>query len=193
MNDAAEIKNLLAAISLQNDEVAYKTLFIKLHKPLCNFAYGIVKSNEDAQEVVSDVFIEIWERRHQFNDLQAPLAYIYTAIKNKCLNSLKKQKRQRELNAEWLIPQNSVYFNPENLMMTEEIIQQIRLTIQNLPTRCKLIFKLIKEDGLKYKEVADLLNLSVKTVEAQMAIAMRRLAKCMPMNILSNKGTAIKK
>lgn len=194
MNNTAQIKELFDLVRLQDDEVAYKTLFIKLHKPLCQFAYSILKSQQDAQDVVSDIFITIWEKRNQLTDITSPLAYCYTAVKNRSLNILKQQKRQKELdNAEWLIPQNSVYFNPENLMMTEEIIQQIRLTIQNLPPRCRLIFKLTKDDGLKYREVAELLNISVKTVEAQMAIAMRRLAKCMPLNLATQAPKFIKK
>lgn len=194
MNNTAQIKELFDLVRLQGDEVAYKMLFIKLHKPLCQFAYGILKSQQEAQDVVSDVFITIWEKRNQLTDITSPLAYCYTAVKNRSLNILKQQKRQKELdNAEWLVPQNSVYFNPENLMMTEEIIQQIRLTIQNLPSRCRLIFKLTKDDGLKYREVAELLNISVKTVEAQMAIAMRRLAKCMPLNLTTHVSKFIKK
>lgn len=193
MNNTAQIKDLFYLV-MQDDEAAYKTLFIKLHKPLCQFAYGILKSQQDAQDVVSDVFITIWEKRNQLTDVSSPLAYCYTAVKNRSLNILKQQKRQKELdNSEWLVPQNSVYFNPENLMMTEEIIQQIRLTIQNLPSRCRLIFKLTKDDGLKYREVADLLNISVKTVEAQMAIAMRRLAKCMPFNLTTQTTKSVKK
>lgn len=68
-------------------------------------------------------------------------------------------------------------------MMTEEMMRQIRQAINNLPPRCRLIFKMVKEDGLKYREVAALLQLSIKTVEAQMAIAMRRLGKCMHLEI----------
>ena len=84
---------------------------------------------------------------------------------------------------DWLVQMNSVYFDPEQLMMTEEMMRQIKKAINDLPPRCRLIFKLVKEDGLKYKEVAELLQLSIKTVEAQMAIALRRLGKCMHVEI----------
>ena len=78
---------------------------------------------------------------------------------------------------------NSIYFDPEQLMMTEDMVRQIKKAVNDLPPRCRLIFKLIKEDGLKYKETAELLQLSVKTIEAQMAIALRRIAKCMHLEI----------
>lgn len=194
MNNTTQIKELFSSVCQHNDELAYKKLFITLYKPLCQFAFGILKSNPDAQDVVSDVFITLWEKRQQLTSVSSPLAYCYMAVKNRALNMLQQQKRQRELDSsEWLVPQNSVYFNPENLMMTEEIIQQIRLAIQNLPDRCRLIFRLTKDEGLKYKEVAELLNISVKTVEAQMAIAIRRLARCMPLNILRSASAQLKK
>jgi RNA polymerase sigma-70 factor (ECF subfamily) len=79
----------------------------------------------------------------------------------------------------------SVYFDPEKLMMTEELMQKLQQAVEDLPSRCRLIFKLIKDDGLKYKEVAELLQISVKTVEAQMTIAMRRLGKCMQIEVSS--------
>ncbi|WP_315824758.1 sigma-70 family RNA polymerase sigma factor [Paraflavitalea speifideaquila] len=103
-----------------------------------------------------------------------------------------KQKRQRALDtSQWIMPLNSVYFDPEKLLMTEELIQKIRKAIEDLPTRCQLIFKLVKEDGLKYKEAADLLQISVKTVETQMAIAIRRLGKCMHLDMEAIQGQKI--
>ena len=80
-------------------------------------------------------------------------------------------------------------------MMTEEMMRKIRQAVNDLPPRCRIIFKLVKEDGLKYKETAELLQLSIKTVEAQMAIALRRLGKCMHLEIkeLSNSTVNLKK
>ena len=71
----------------------------------------------------------------------------------------------------------SIYLDPEQLMMTAEIFRKMRYAINELPPRCQLIFKLVKEDGLKYREVAELLNLSVKTVENQMTIALRKIGQ----------------
>lgn len=174
------IKRLLTAIALNNDQAAYKELFILLHTRLRQFAYSILKSNEEAEELVSDLFIRIWEKRDQLGIIEAPLLYFYTTAKNLAFNRISKQKRQQSLSPEeWLVQLNSVYFDPEQLMMTEEMMRQIRQAVNDLPPRCRIIFKLIKEDGLKYREVAELLHLSVKTVEAQMAIALRRIGKCM--------------
>jgi RNA polymerase sigma-70 factor (family 1) len=178
------IKRLLTAISLNNDQAAYKELFILLHGRLKQFAYSILKSGEEAEELVSDVFVRIWQKKDRLTTIESPLLYFYTATKNQALTRIKKQKKQAGFAAEdWLVQLNSIYFDPERLMITEEMMRQIKKAVNDLPPRCRLIFKLIKEDGLRYREVAELLQLSVKTVEAQMAIALRRIGKCMHFEI----------
>jgi len=174
------IKGLLSAIALDKDQAAYKELFLLLHGRLKQFAYAILKSGEEAEELVSDIFIRIWQKKDQLTKIESPLIYFYTTAKNLALTRLSKQKRLANQSCnDWLVQMNSIYFDPEQLMITEEMVRQIKNAVNDLPPRCRLIFKLIKEDGLKYKETAELLNLSVKTVEAQMAIALRRIAKCM--------------
>jgi len=178
------IKRLLSAIALNDDQVAYKELFLLLHGRLKQFAYSILKSGEEAEELVSDIFIRIWQKKDKLTEIDSPLFYFYTTAKNLAINRLNKQKKQANLSIEdWLVQMNSIYFDPEQLMMTEDMVRQIKKAVNDLPPRCRLIFKLIKEDGLKYKETAELLQLSVKTIEAQMAIALRRIAKCMHLEI----------
>lgn len=184
MLDNEVIKRLLSAIAFTNDQAAYKELFVLLHSRLKQFAYSILKSHEEAEELVSDLFIKVWQKRDQLTTIESPLLYFYTTAKNLAYNRLNKQRRQQNLQPEeWLVNLNSIYFDPEQLMMTEEMMRQIRQAVNSLPPRCRIIFKLVKEDGLKYKEVAELLQLSVKTIEAQMAIALRRLGKCMHLEI----------
>ncbi|MBL7761530.1 MAG: sigma-70 family RNA polymerase sigma factor [Sediminibacterium sp.] len=192
MPDNDHIKRLLYSIALDNDQVAYRELFILLHQPLRQFAYSILKSGEEAEELVSDIFLRIWQKKEELTEIDAPLLYFYTTAKNMAINRLTKQKRQAALEAKgWLVQMNQTSHDPEQIMMTEEMLQQIRKTIHELPDRCKLIYKLVKEDGLKQKEAADLLQLSVKTIEAQLAIALRRIARCMPMEIRNTIRTRI--
>ena len=180
MDETDDIKRLLTSVAVKDSHAAYKELFILLHSRLKQFSYSILKSQEEAEELVSDLFIKIWEKREKLTSLENPLLYFYTMAKNLAFNRLQKQKKQAELRPEeWLVQLNSIYLNPEELMMTAEMLKQIKKAVNELPPRCKLIFKLVKEDGLKYREVAELLQLSIKTIEAQMAIALRRLGKCM--------------
>lgn len=179
-----EIKDLLVAIAYNNDQSAYRTLFIQLHGKLKQFSFSIVRSEEEAEDIVSELFVLIVQRKEQLCQLESPLYYFYTTVRNMSLNLLKKQKRRAGLSMdEWQIQLNSIYFRPDLLMITEEMVSKIKMAINSLPNRCRLIFKLIKEDGLKYKEVAELLNISIKTVEAQMAIAMRRMAQSMQVDL----------
>lgn len=189
------IKRLLTAIALNEDKAAYKELFLLLHNRLKQFAYSILKSNEEAEELVSDLFIRIWTKKEQLTTIESPLLYFYTSTRNLAFTRISRLKKQNTLPVEeWLVQLNSIYFDPERLMMTEEMMRQIKQAVNDLPPRCRVIFKLVKEDGLKYREVAELLHLSVKTIEAQMAIALRRIGKCMHLEIRETaRQLAIKK
>ncbi len=179
-----EIKDLLVAIAYNNDQSAFRSLFIQLHGKLKQFSFSIVRSEEEAEDIVSELFILIVQRKEQLCQLESPLYYFYTTVRNMSLNLLKKQKRRAGLSMdEWQVQLNSIYFRPDLLMITEEMVLKIKMAVNSLPNRCRLIFKLIKEDGLRYKEVAELLDISIKTVEAQMAIAMRRMAQSMQVDL----------
>lgn len=89
---------------------------------------------------------------------------------------MEKQKRTKTFSLDDVHTEfRSIYFDPEQLLITAEMFKRVCAAIQNLPPKCRLIFKLIKEDGLSYKEAAELLHLSVKTIENQMTIALRKL------------------
>ena len=82
-----------------------------------------------------------------------------------------------------LVTPASINYNPEQILITSELANRINATIAMLPTRCKLIFKLAKEDGLKYNEIAQLLNISVKTIDNQMAIAVKKIGNAISFNL----------
>ncbi|MGH2644342.1 MAG: RNA polymerase sigma-70 factor [Chitinophagaceae bacterium] len=163
-------------ISKENDMESFKILYRHYFSKLFRFCISIIHSKESAEEIVNDVFINLWENKDRLHKIENPEVYLYVAVKNQSIAYLKKS-RSRETVDISTISSNYLIFNidPEQLMITEEMKRKIRHTIDQLPPRCKHIFSLIKEDGLKYKEVASILNLSVKTVESQMAIAMKRL------------------
>jgi RNA polymerase sigma-70 factor (ECF subfamily) len=169
------IHHLINEIALHNSEKAYKTLFMQMHESLVDFATSILNSTEDAEEVVSDFFIVIWQRRALLRSIENPRMYFFTGVKNAALNKLKSLKSIRNKNIEWETSLKSVFFNPEELMLSAEIVKEVMKAINDLPPKCRAVFKLVKEEGLKYAEVASLLDISIKTVEAQMAIALRRI------------------
>ena len=163
-------------IALLNDQQSYNELFLHFYTSLQQFAFSYIKSRQLSEEIVSDVFISIWEKRKTLNTIRNLKLYLFTSTRNTAINYLKKQKGAHHITVEdYTVELNSVYFDPEKLMMTTEMIARIQNAIQSLPPRRKLIFKLIKEECLKYKEVASLLDLSIKTVENQMGLALKKI------------------
>ncbi|HZI68067.1 MAG TPA: RNA polymerase sigma-70 factor [Hanamia sp.] len=171
-----EIQNCLFKISHQDDARSFKELYRYYFLKLFRFCMGIVHHKESAEEIVHNVFMNVWDKRRHLPEIENPDVYLYVAVKNNSLDYLRKNRLKQSVDISTIDTDSFVlHINPEQLMITEEMRKTIRQAIEQLPPRCKQIFTLIKEDGLKYKEVASILNLSVKTVEAQMAIATKKL------------------
>jgi RNA polymerase sigma-70 factor (family 1) len=170
------IRLLQQAIACFDDTQAYKQLFLLFYPSLVPFAVSIIKSKELAEEIVSDVFIKIWQKRQQLDKVDNLKFYLFTAVKNRCINELNDSKNKGAINInDSSIEFRSLYHDPEQKMISAEMMNKIRLAVNELPPRCQLIFKLVKEEGLKYKEVAELLQISVKTVENQMSLAFKKI------------------
>lgn len=182
---AALLRRLIDKITYHDDTAAYKELFLLYHKRLLNFSMTITHSKESAEEVVSDVFMKIWANRKTLSTIENFHLYIYVVTKNLSINRiLKERKRQTFSLDEIEIDIKNIYTNPEQLMITAEMQKRISAAIHALPPKCKLIFKLIREDGLKYKEVAELLSLSLKTVENQMTIALKKITESIRFDLI---------
>lgn len=179
-----KIALLQQRVAMLDDEQAYEELYGMFYAPLLHLAQAFVKSRQLGEEIVSDVFINIWERRRQLLSVNNLTLYLYTSARNTALNYLKKQKKERFHsldNAAAVIKDREM--NPEQLLITAEMLKKIQEAVRQLPPKCKLIYQLVKEDGLKYREAAGVLNLSLKTVEAQMAIAMKRIYEAVNLTI----------
>jgi RNA polymerase sigma-70 factor (family 1) len=175
---ASLLGKLIERIAYNNDANAYKELFLLYHKRLLNFSITITHSKESAEEVVSDVFLKLWINRSTLATIKNFHLYIYIVTKNLSINRTLKEKKEQSFSLdETVVNTKNIYFDPEQLMITSEMQKRIWLAIETLPPKCQLIFKLIREDGLKYKEVAELLNLSQKTIENQMTIALKRISE----------------
>jgi RNA polymerase sigma-70 factor (family 1) len=180
----AKIKYLQEQIARNDDTAAYKELFVSFYNPLLRFAVTLVKSREQSEEVVSDVFIHIWEKRKRINSINNLKVYLFIAVKNTALNYLSRQnKNLTDSVDEAGMEFKSIYFDPEQLMVTAEMVARIKAAIEELPPKCKLIFKLIKEEELKYRDVAEILNISLKTVESQITIALKKIGNSINFDI----------
>jgi RNA polymerase sigma-70 factor (ECF subfamily) len=160
---------------------AYKALYDLLATSLHRFSFSIVKSKEVAEEIVSDVFIKIWQIRDRLPEIDNLKVYLYTITKNFSLNYIQRNYKNSSISMDALDVEPVIaYGNPEELCISAEIIGKLRQAIRQLPPQCRLIFQLVKEDGLKYKEAAEVLNISVFTVRNQLAIAIHKLAEALP-------------
>ncbi len=176
MIDCYQLTLLQEKVALYDDESAYESLYMLCFPPLMHFAYSFIKSKEIAEEIASDVLFKIWNQRENLAKIKDFRLYLYVSTRNMALNELKRQQRYQTFSLEdapaWMKADDAT---PENLLITDELFKKIRTAISQLPSQCRLIYKLIKEDGLKYRETAELLHLSVKTIEAQMGIATKKI------------------
>jgi RNA polymerase sigma-70 factor (ECF subfamily) len=194
MITAERILYLQQRIANHDDQQAYKLLFTALYPYLYPFALALVKLREPAEEVVSDVFIKVWEKRKELPKVENLRLYLYVTTRHIALNYLDKQKRKptRPLDGFQHGELISVHLDPEQLLITADMMALLRKAIDGLPPKCKVIFKLVKEDGLKYREVAEILGISVKTVENQLAIALHKLGSAVDFDIKKALPTPIK-
>lgn len=152
---------------------AFEMLFKTYYKPLCRYANTYLKDPDGAEEIVQGAFIGLWEKRKAITIETSLKSYLYRAVRNSCLNELKhEQVKQRHLASESL--KEEAQSEPaDHLAIHVELEEKIRAAIQTLPEQCRLIFTMSRFEELKYQEIADQLNLSVKTVENQMGKALK--------------------
>jgi RNA polymerase sigma-70 factor (ECF subfamily) len=181
MNAFDDIKRLQERIALYEDMQAYKQLYDLLFSQLHYFSATIVRSNESAEEIVSDVFIKVWQLRNKLMEIENLRVYLYTITKNFSLNYITRNSKQTTINLDEtdIGPAVDVQ-GPAELCISADMIIQIKKIIQQLPPRCRIIFQLVKEDGMKYKEVAEILNISVLTVRNQLALAIKKIGESLP-------------
>jgi RNA polymerase sigma-70 factor (ECF subfamily) len=160
------------------DLKAFRQLFDFFAEKLTHFAYSLSGNKETALEIMDEVFVRIWKNRETLPEIRNLTTYLYTSIKNTSLNYL--SRKTRELLTEpfdFVNVQLEQNETPEQNLISSEILKKIQTSVENLPPRCKIIFKLVREDGLKYKEVAEILNISIHTVDAQMVNAVKRISE----------------
>jgi RNA polymerase sigma-70 factor (ECF subfamily) len=159
----------------QDNKPAFDTLFRKYYVQLCRFAFTYMHSKEGAEEIVQEVFIRFWEQRKHISINSSFLAYLYTSVKNQSMNELKKVNIRRLYEGEFAI------IDEENQDITHDentggrLQKAIESACKMLPSKCRVIFELSRNDGLTYEEIAEYLDISKKTVENQMGIAFQKL------------------
>lgn len=157
-------------LSLSKFEELFKTHFVEL----TGFSQSFVHDKDAAQEVVQNVFIKFWEKREDINLEQSLKSYLYTSVRNRSLNYLRDNKKYR---SEILDEQTTEYNSglETDHLVNDELQRKIEDAIELLPEKCRQVFEMSRFEGLKYKEIAEKMNISIKTVENQISKALKIL------------------
>ena len=164
----------------KGDIAAFEALFHQYYSGLCGYSESLVGIKEVAEEVVQDVFFNIWKNRETLRIRQSLQSYLYRAAYNNSMMHLRKMRREHFME-DLSRPKSAVANEPDpsQLIQLDEVSSLIKKTLEGLPERTREIFRLNRQEGLKYREIADKLSISEKTVEANMGKALKALRNSM--------------
>ncbi len=184
----SKMEVLFKKVVQDGDYAAYRELFTRYYRALCTYSMRVVVVREVAEEVVSDVFVKLWKNREQIEVHTSFEAYMYRAVRNQSLDYLKlRMHRVYERESLESIQWNIAYANhhtPVEEVVFNEFYERVEGHINDLPRQCQLIFRMSREEGLRYREIAERLKISIKTVETQMGRALKVLRERVPENRL---------
>lgn len=175
MNSFFDNSSLLARQLISGNSKAYDFLMDSYYKNLCAYAFTLTKDHADAEDIVQNVFVEIWINRKKINPDLSLKSYMYRSVYNGFIDHYRKNKP--------VIYLEKKYFEAIDLVIEDErediseLIKIVNREIENLPSKCKKIFLLNKKEGLTHIEISQLLDISIKTVEGHMTRAFKRLGE----------------
>lgn len=165
-------KQVLETLQLGN-ESAFEMIFRTYYQPLCRYAYSFLQDKEEAEEVVQASFITVWEKRNNLTIETSLKSYLYRMVRNSCLNVIKHEKVKQQHVAHELAVSEVSYESVSQKVQAAELEIRITEAMKTLPEQCRLVFQLSRFEELKYQEIADQLQISVKTVENHMGKALK--------------------
>ena len=184
--DMIDEQLILSGVNRKNEK-AWKSLYEHYYAALCTYVNRILKGSESTEDLVQEVFIAIWESDKKYNSYHGFRAFLYDAVKNRCLNYLKHEEVERR-HAEILLQEQNEE-DEDYRLMREELYRELHRTVDELPKRCRQVFELHLQ-GKKNEEIAQVLELSVETVKTQKKKAMyflrERLGKSYYLLIILN-------
>lgn len=173
------------------DEESFEAVFKTYFKALHAYAMAILKESESAEEIVQSVFLKLWEKRETLEINSSLKSYLYRAVYHDSLNHINhlKVKRKHWDHAHYEMTQGKPEQVGEQIKGQEnELLERFQLALEKLPEKCRMVFNLSRFEELKYQEIADRLDISIKTVEAHMGKALKtmrvELAEFLPLLLM---------
>lgn len=171
------IKNLLSSVS-SDGRGAFERFYNLYYDQVFRFAYYCLGEKEDCKEVVSDVFFSIWKSKARLKEIDNIDTYLYITVRNEALRHISRSNSVNKIQMDQLYsfePEEEA--TPEGMLESQEMRELFNLAIDELPEKCRLIFLMIREEGLSTKGVAKILSIQESTVRVQMKIAVEKLIK----------------
>jgi RNA polymerase sigma-70 factor (ECF subfamily) len=153
---------------MQSDEAAFRLLVNRYYDVLRQQSLKILQCLHTAEEVVCDVFMKIWTNRHQLRISTRVKFYLHRAVRNRSIDRLRKRIKERSFRSELELAKEPSTLSGEDYLIGQEFAEQVACAIESLPPQGQYIFRLSRERGKKYREIAEELNISIKTVETHM-------------------------
>ena len=162
----------------KGDQKQFRQLMESISGDLLLFAMGFVKNKEIAEEIVSDVFVKIWKKRVALEQINNLKSYLYIAVKNGCLSQIRSNKDSKVLSLDNIPDYKFIQVSQsDDEFIDKNILKQIYNAIDELPPKCKMAFSLAKINGLRYKEIAEIMNISEKTVNNHIVNAVHKICE----------------
>lgn len=172
----------------QGNQRKFRQLMELTSDELFHFALSFIRNKEVAEEIVSDVYVKIWNNRSELHQIQNLKSYLFISVKNGCLSHLRKKRNEKiVLLDEYSDFQFLPVSGPENDLIDREVIKEIHKAIENLPPKCRMAFTLAKINGLKHKEIAEVMNVSEKTVNNHLVSAVKKITEMLGVKKKSNR------
>lgn len=160
-------------VAYLRDEDAYKEIFIHFHPRLFKIGQNIIRNTDDCEDIVSDVLLKIWTMENKLayiNDLDI---YLFKALKNTALNYLSKNNKTVRLDEHQEVFSNITTNNTESSTYNKETTRLLENAVSALPPQRQMVFRLVREEGMTYKQVGAILEISQNTIETHMRLALK--------------------
>jgi RNA polymerase sigma-70 factor, ECF subfamily len=158
-----------------NDKTAFDCLFRKYYSMLCHYAFKFIDSADVAEDLVQEVFVSIWTHRNTININKSIAHYLFTSVKYRAFAYIRSQGTRKEYEQEYSEKESFANEEEEFPLTGYEIACMVSDAVKQLPVKCRKAFLLSREEGLTYREIAEHMNISLKTVENQMSIAFKKI------------------
>jgi RNA polymerase sigma-70 factor, ECF subfamily len=157
----------------EGNEMVFESVFKDYYNRLCNYAFGFVDDSDEAEEMVQNTFLNIWESREKIEIHTSIKSYLYRSVQNNCLNRIKHEKVRQTYGNYQQHHAESFAESASQLVISHELQNQISEAFKSMPPQCRTVFELSRYENLTYAEIAEQLGISIKTVDKHMIKALK--------------------